>query len=351
MINATDFPFRIIGLSCDTKRVMKPDSYTQSPILRRIHPALLALAFLVLLLCVTLVFLFVDLPEHSLFWNSLQNAGHTLIMTLLTVLLLTILLYATNLAEYQKYLVVAIAITIVSAVTEFSQHFIGRDASILDLLLNYLGYFVGVLLFRAGQLWYFSKPRQSFVLLSIASVILLATLYKSINYALVSFLYPPLPVLANFDSYSAISRVQPLNYTKLHASPSPPQWSDNNSNVLEMGLDQAMTPGFQLMDIHQDWSNHKALTFDVFNPNNTTIAIRLRIHDALHNNLPQDRFRRNILISPGDQRVTVPISDIRKLAGASQTKRIMDMTQIVGVIIYARMSADHSMFFDNFGLE
>ncbi len=351
MINTTDFSFRYIGLSCDTKRTMKPNPHTQPQILRRTHPALLALAFLVLLLCVTLVFLFVELPEYSLFWNSLQNAGHTLIMTLLTVSLLTTLLFATNFTEFQKYLVVAVAISIVSAIAEFAQHFIGRDASILDILLNYLGYFVGALLFRAGQYWYHSKPRESIALLSIASVILLATLYKSINYAIVSFLYPPFPVLANFDSYSAISRIHPLENTKLQTSPSPLQWSENSTDVLEMNLSQAMPPGFQLMDIYQDWSSHKTLAFDVFNPHETTIAIRLRIHDALHNNLPQDRYRRPIIISPGLQKITVPLNDVHKLVGTSKRKRNMDMARIVGFIIYAKTHSDQSIYFDNFELE
>jgi len=329
---------------------MKPHPHTQPQISRFVHPALLALASLTLVLLVTLVFLFVDLPEHSLFWNSLQNAGHTVIMTLLTVFLLTILLYAPKLAESHKYLMVAVAISIVGAITEFAQHFIGRDASVADILLNYLGYVVGSFFFRAGRCWYQSKPLESYAHLTIACAILLITLYRSINYGLVSILYPSPPLLANFDSYSAISRVRQLDKTKLQVTRSPKQWLENDTKVLEMKLDQAISPGFQLMDIYQNWSNHKALSFDVFNPNDSVVVIRLRIHDALHNNLPQDRFRLRIPISPGAQKIKVPINKIRKLTGTS-TKRNMDLTQIVGLIIYTRTVANQSMFFDNFGLE
>jgi hypothetical protein len=66
------------------------------------------------------------------------------------------------------------------------------------------------------------------------------------------------------------------------------------------------------------------------------LPLTLRIHDAVHNGQYEDRFNRQIVLTPGRNRIEIPLADLR----AAPRRREMDLRHISGIGIFAYRLTD-----------
>ena len=304
-------------------------------------------------LAVAAVLLLVDLPYGSLFWSAVQNSGHSLVFALLTFTCLLLLVRFDPRPTSRHFTVLVAAVAVFGCSVEVLQGFIGREASLYDILLNLVGIAVGVMLFIAFTAHGIALYKRA-ALFAIAASILLACFTNPIRYAISAALQPDLPVLADFEYFSASNKVSALRAATTKLVKQPEDWPANQSRVLRVRFGPGKWPGVSFLQPHRDWSGYETFSFQVFNPTDQAIEVVLRVHDYFHNNTRSDRFRRRLTIPPGQSDIVIPIDHIRRLDRDNQSPRrvAMDMTKIKGIIIFASSgSQDAVLYFDNLLLQ
>ncbi len=105
-------------------------------------------------------------------------------------------------------------------------------------------------------------------------------------------------------------------------------------------------PGLSLMWFEPDWTGFRALVFDAHNPGDATLDLRVRIDDR-RDAAGGDWFWRATPLGPGDNRVAIPLAELRTRAG-----RRMKLRKILGVTLYVANPAEkRTVYLDNLRLE
>jgi hypothetical protein len=108
----------------------------------RLTPPLLSLLLLVLALALVAVWLLGSIPGEGPLVQELQDAGHFPLLAIrsgTTFLLTPILLPAPSRRTWYPYAATGGVILLVSGIGEWTQQFLGRDASLSDLAMNIAG--------------------------------------------------------------------------------------------------------------------------------------------------------------------------------------------------------------------
>ena len=85
------------------------------------------------------------------------------------------------------------------------------------------------------------------------------------------------------------------------------------------------------IEVPPDWSGYTTLAVDFTNPTPMNLQFILRVHDARHDNQPEDRFGRRFELPAGTRDVLrVPLQDI---AAGPKTRRL-DLQRVAGMIIF-----------------
>jgi hypothetical protein len=99
---------------------------------------------------------------------------------------------------------------------------------------------------------------------------------------------------------------------------------------------------------YPDWSGYDRLSFTVYSGMKEPVSIVVRIDDAQHDNRYTDRFNRRLVLQPGVNRVSIPLSEVRN----SPRGRKMNMTRIQRVVLFAmHPGAPFTLHFDTVRLE
>ena len=110
-------------------------------------------------------------------------------------------------------------------------------------------------------------------------------------------------------------------------------------------------PSIHLREPANDWSAGTAFTFEIYSPEKEPVALELRLNDVQHDQTGDDyydRFNRVVQITPGHNKISIPISEIKN---APKTRE-MDMTQICGLFWFLpRPTVETHLLFDNVRLE
>lgn len=106
-------------------------------------------------------------------------------------------------------------------------------------------------------------------------------------------------------------------------------------------------PGVSFSKFDSDWSGHRTLVFDVYNPESAPIRAGLRIDDRKNPDYAE-RYNRSLAISPGMNRVSIPFGELV----TSGTKQPLNMRNILTVIFFVSNPVErHTLFVDRVGLE
>ncbi len=122
----------------------------------------------------------------------------------------------------------------------------------------------------------------------------------------------------------------------------------HGSHSLEVRLQPGRYPGIALEYMFEDWSGYDSFSFDVYLEGNGSLPVVVRINDLLHNQMFDDRFNRRFLLKPGNNHISISLSEVRK---APRT-RSMDMSRIKNICVFSyQLKETRVLFFDNFRLD
>ena len=104
------------------------------------------------LIAVILIVLFGQLPDNSLFWQELQNSGHTFLFAVVAVLVFWLLQNSTTKFQQKPlalYILAAAISLLVGVLTELVQLLIGSDSSATDVARDAAGIVAGLGLYAS----------------------------------------------------------------------------------------------------------------------------------------------------------------------------------------------------------
>jgi len=91
-------------------------------------------------------------------------------------------------------------------------------------------------------------------------------------------------------------------------------------------------PGWELSEPMANWRHQRTLAIDLINPDQAPLMLTLRVHDATHDNRPQDRFSVRVELPAGTREVVrIALSDISQ----APARRTMDLSAVAGIIAFA----------------
>lgn len=294
---------------------------------------------------------FVQLPVKTYFHRELQNTGHTfLFLTLSLVLSFSFRILSRRMRAQTtiNIVIVAIICVVVAASTEILQAQHSRLPSWLDFWLDVGGTLSGLsmYLFVVGPKNY----KRYFSLLAIIPL-LLAFRNPILIKVAEHHRTQAFPLIADFDNKWLNYFVENRFQTNLEFVTTPLQWSEliseQPSQVAKLTIKPGPWPGIALFEVETNWEGSDQLTFDVYNPSNETLNVRVRIHDKHHNKKYNDRFSRIYPLKPGLSKIEIDLNDVYN----APTGRTMDFESMSQIYIFMQdPTQTHTLYFDNFTL-
>jgi hypothetical protein len=286
-------------------------------------------------------FFFVGGPDasSSFILKNIWNFGHIFFFAVLMLLIQSF----KPLVHWQQWLLVSIVAIAIGGVIEFFQHFVGRNASVDDVLHNVYGVWLG--------LFWGQKPTRLVWLLRVAGVLLIAPpmwLVIDSGFAHIA-MRNQFPQLNSFESRHELQQLQPntaqlkLNQTqRLHT---------HGVHAAHIMLDTHPYSGVSLVGNYGDWGGYAALLMDLYNPDPEPLALVVRISDYQHDrgtNNFNDRFNRRILLMQGWNQVQIDLNEVH----TAPLNRVMQMDAIGNITIFApRSSNPREFYLDNVRLQ
>lgn len=293
-------------------------------------------AALLLGLCLALVMLIhVYRPTTNGLWlETFFNSAHYLVFMLVTLGVFVALQLLTNLLFYKCIAVALILGMFLGGLSEFAQIPGPRDASIGDLIANWLGA-ISALTFliaasRAAQLGRNARlvtafAGIAFTLLAVSDLIVVSAAYLERNRSL--------PIIFSIESkfHGMFVRTQSSSKENAHNHA-------GNRNVERATVGTGPWPGLVFHDLWPSWEEYSALVIELESDNSMPFELNVRIHDQSHAQSGQqfgDRFNLMYVLEPGSHTVRIPIDDIRY----APRHREMDLSDIHGLVIFSNQEA------------
>ena len=269
------------------------------------------------------------ISADGLWTQTFLNSLHVFVFAVVVLLLFAATKAIPNLNTTHRALIAMLAAFILGVVSEAAQLSGPRDASLEDLLSNWLGA-AGALLIGVAMISKASANTGSrFLLLLAGTAILVFALFPLLK---VSAAYAERniqePVLVSFDSYFAKTFVRSQHSTlTLVKSPS------GDEVVGRVSLTDGNWPGLIIHDVWPDWSPYSELVIDLFLETEEPLQIHFRVHDQQHQVGEQpysDRFNVSRELRPGRHTLRIPLETIKHAPAGRQ----MDLSDIAGIVIF-----------------
>ena len=283
------------------------ETLSSGPLSMRIPSWLLALAVVI-----GLYLLFVGRVQQgsSRVFETVWDLGHIPFMFVFGLGVLRLLTQAT-----QRYRAGAVSgilpsyialILSFSAATEFVQSFVGRTASLSDILANCLGAALALLAANRSTSYLSTKNRRYLIVgalaISIGLLLKPAAIFYDSWLARAQF-----PLLAGFESPTETLRWR--GYSD-HSRSTEQVTEGQHSLKIQLHPKGYSYVSFQ--HFPADWRGYRSLRFNVWSPR-TGLPITLRIHDQAHQQGHQDysdRFNRRYLLKRGWNQIVIDLNDV-----------------------------------------
>jgi VanZ family protein len=281
--------------------------------------------------------LLVDLPQGSVFWRDLGNAGHVPVFGLLSLVLLGLFRrIRPQLADPILFGAAFLATAAFGVLTEFVQFFGPRDADLYDLLRDLAGA-GGFLLIVLAVVSNWSKARtvglrwRRWTLLAAAVALLSAGLARFVITSL-AFLERDraFPYLTQFGQSWADTFLTTNNAELSIAPDSVIKRFGANETVAQLMLYPADYPGLEIREPYPDWRGFDTLAFEVYSPDGRISNLQVRIHDRQHSGDYSDRFNRVVNLQSSALPVRIALSDI---VGAPRGRNL-DIGEVASIILF-----------------
>ena len=269
-------------------------------------------------------FFFVGGPDasSSVLLKNVWNFGHIIFFAILLLLIQS----SKPLVGWKTWLWVTIIAIAVGALIEFVQFFVGRNASLDDVLHNVFGVWLG--------LFWGQKPSRVIWRMRFMSGLLItpaAWLVIDSGIAHIT-MHNQFPLLNSFESRHELQQLHANNtLVKIQQTQ---QFHTHGISSAQVSLATHPYSGVSLLGSYGDWNGYAALSLDLFNPDTEPLELVVRIADVQHDrgdNNFNDRFNRRILLQQGWNQVQIDLNDVRN----APYKRVMHMHQISDITIFA----------------
>ncbi|MDH3416705.1 MAG: VanZ family protein [Gammaproteobacteria bacterium] len=267
-------------------------------------------------------------PSLSGLWlQTLYDSLHVPLFGIIAVCAL--LITPPHWPRRKRLLAVLGAVVGLSALSEIAQIPTARDASLSDLLADFLGAagFIAVAIVFSTSISVPKGRGRYLVVLGFALIFwpLLPLTKVSAAYLERSQL---LPELISFDSRfgDMFFYVQNAEFRKIRSSAI-------TSYSAEVSLGDGPWPGIIFHDLWPNWEPYSNLTIEIENPGAEPLPVNIRVHDRAHRDGDQpygDRFNRSADLAPGTQTIRIALADIQSAPSGRQ----MNMAEIDGLVVF-----------------
>ncbi|HSC68762.1 MAG TPA: VanZ family protein [Cellvibrio sp.] len=294
-----------------------------------------------LLILIVVPFFFIGGPDvfSSPFAKNIWNFGHIIFFAILMLLIQAF----KPLVRWQQWLWVTVIAVALGVAIEFIQQFVGRNASVDDVLHNLFGVWLG--------LFWGQKPTRIVWGLRFASLLFLSpALWLVIDSGAANLvLRHQFPQVNSFEARYEMEQIQAnLRQVKLHQVSSIRSHAENS---LEVTLSTDRYAGLSLLGPYGDWGKYKTITMDFYNPDPQVLDLVIRISDFSHDrgtNDIADRFNRRLVLMQGWNQVRIDLDEVRN----APRGRTMRMDEICNLTIFAmQLSQPRTFYWDNVRLE
>lgn len=301
--------------------------------MKRVHVvALISIAILLVAV------VFAPVPGDTRWIRTLHNSAHAPIFGCVSLLMLVVsrahprLQALGLLGQYVLALAAAFALGVI---TELLQIPAGRDASFEDALHDTLGALAFLGIFAAIDARVRSVPQNVPIRFAAAVIGLVSLGFAAAPVTRAALKYQlrdeQFPVLADFsqryDRYFILQQSAEFSPVTM-----PAPWARaKDESAMRVRLLDGPYPGMNFIEVPPDWSGYSTLAVELTNPTPMNLQFILRVHDARHNNQPEDRFGRRFELPAGTREIVrVPLQDI---AAGPKTRRL-DLHRVAGMIIF-----------------
>jgi len=288
----------------------------------KLYLILLALSGLVSLLFFAESNLF---PSRS--WQYAWNLGHIPLFIMVGYAVFHFFCVIHEKSLLNQVLLLASIAFFSGAFIEYLQTFVGRQASLQDVMLDVTGSVISVALF-SNRIRMLSFRKKAFTAFLVISLILF------VSWKLMSSLWDEyqarsdFPVLADFEHAREINRWTSIEKIEI---------SDEVSKLGLKSLKLTLTPrtysGVELQYFPGDWSGYRRFGLHVFYSEAGPIFLTVSIFDNKHHANRYsftDRYTKSFQLQPGWNAVNISLDDVKH----APQKREMDMTRIRGLRLF-----------------
>ena len=297
--------------------------------------------YIAFILCVTL--LFAGKPGFYTARSSLYlwDLGHIFLFTLASIIIVKKIYWFNKFSYLKQLLLITIFSLFFGILTELLQVKFDRTPDVHDLLRDLLGSLLGIAFFSPRRIDVSDLFRKSvqtgLIILLLIEVYQFTSALADEAIALVQF-----PVLSDFETPMEVDRWR--NQSQLKLENGLARQGDNSLRVI---LTTSKYSGVSFKYFPSDWRDYKYLNFSIYNPDDDTLRVICRIHDANHNHSYKDRYNEAFYIKNGWNDIKISLSDIQM---APQDRK-MDLSNIELIGIFTvRSPRRRLIFLDNFHL-
>ena len=270
--------------------------------------------------------------------KALFNLGH--------IPLFVIAIYLVHkrlpLNNLRRWLATLAIVLLLGVCIELIQGLIGRESSFHDIYRNLLGTILVIswLQVPSKRVWLVRGCVSLLVFFEVVAFGLIAA--DEVKMA------QQLPMLADFETPRSVK----YWYGKFERSQ---EFHSEGRYSLKVFLSTEQYSGVTMIRFPGNWSNYQTIKFDVYNPNDETLALIVRIHDVIHNHQYSDRFNREIAAEPGWNNYEFSLKEVKAAPNQIQNapnQRLMDMKKIENVTLFVdTLEMPTVLYTDNWHLE
>lgn len=294
---------------------------------------------LLLILLLAMTALAVPLPRIGRIAESVADLGHPPTFAVLTAGVLAIL-RGRIASRWSRGAIAAVLVAAFGLVSEITQGWLGRNASIHDLLADLCGIGAALSLWgasAAGTPWSVAARRLG------AVGFLSAGFFQPCTVFLDELLAKnELPVLASFEHPWQVSRWffhgSTAERTHLHAT------AGNYALRVVLRPGEWLGPSLTMSGGCRDWSKYDRLELDIFVGEDQPLEVWFKAFDEHQNGCGSDRYEVPLVLPPGHTHFVVTIDELRH-APADRQMDVRDMKRFQLYVV--KLETPRTLFIDN----
>ena len=269
-------------------------------------------------------------PANTGLWaQTFFNSMHVPVFGIVAISLYVATATKARWSFLKRAAIVLAMVFVLSLLSEAAQIPGPRDASVKDLISDWLGAIAALFFVHAfaadktlsrGRRIASALIGTAVLLVALSSLIGVSAAYLERGYQR--------PVLVSFDAHFGryFRRTQNASLQLIRDTADARQ-------IGQITLHDGAWPGIIFHDIWPDWRSYSTLIIEFGLAGDAPLDVHVRVHDREHKLGDQsydDRFNQTITLQPGRHTLRIPLKDIRNAPG----NRSMDMSHINGIVIF-----------------